>query len=116
MMWRRLEFLGSILELGYNFLFTDMDIMWLRDPFPHLFSEVDFQVTCDHSNGNTSDPGNLVNADFKFVQANRQTVKLNKYWYELRWTFLRQERARRVQHHQTRPVCHRRTRSHDAVS
>ncbi|CDY64644.1 BnaAnng19480D [Brassica napus] len=43
-------------------------------------------------------------------------VKLNKYWYELRWTFLRQERARRVQHHQTRPVCHRRTRSHDAVS
>lgn len=24
MMWRRLEFLGSILELGYNFLFTSI--------------------------------------------------------------------------------------------
>ncbi|KAJ4903633.1 hypothetical protein Rs2_17584 [Raphanus sativus] len=61
--------------------------MWLRDPFPHLFSEVDFQVTCDHSNGNTSDPGNLVNGSFKFVQANHRTVKFYKYWYELRWTF-----------------------------
>ncbi|XP_013636010.1 PREDICTED: LOW QUALITY PROTEIN: uncharacterized protein At4g15970-like [Brassica oleracea var. oleracea] len=87
MMWRRLEFLGSILELGYNFLFTSMDILWLRDPFPHLFSGVDFQVTCDHSNGNTSDPGNVVNGGFKFVQANHRTVKFYKYWYELRWTF-----------------------------
>lgn len=64
-----------------------MDIMWLRNPFPHLFSEVDFQVTCDHSNGNTSDPGNLVNGGFMFVQANPRTVKFYKYWYELRWTF-----------------------------
>ncbi|CDY43641.1 BnaA04g20500D [Brassica napus] len=62
MMWRRLEFLGSILELGYNFLFTEMDIMWLRDPYSLIYSR------------------------------------------------------KRVHHHQTRPVCHRRTRSHDAVS
>ncbi|CAF2290784.1 unnamed protein product [Brassica napus] len=38
MMWRRLEFLGSILELGYNFLFTEMDIMWLRDPYSLIYS------------------------------------------------------------------------------
>ncbi|CAN6843498.1 unnamed protein product [Brassica oleracea] len=89
MMWRRLEFLGSILELGYNksIINWDIDILWLRDPFPHLFSGVDFQVTCDHSNGNTSDPGNVVNGGFKFVQANHRTVKFYKYWYELRWTF-----------------------------
>nr|VDD14924.1 unnamed protein product [Brassica oleracea] len=63
MMWRRLEFLGSILELGYNFLFTILQIL--------------------------------------------VRVKVD---------ILRQERTRRVQHHQTRPVCHRRTWSHDAVS
>ncbi|KAJ6351125.1 hypothetical protein OIU78_007120 [Salix suchowensis] len=36
MMWRRIDFLRSLLELGYNFVFTDADIMWFRDPFPRL--------------------------------------------------------------------------------
>ncbi|CAH8300036.1 unnamed protein product [Eruca vesicaria subsp. sativa] len=66
---------------------VDMDIMWLRDPFPHLFSEVDFQIACDHYNGNSNSTRNPVNGGFKFVQANPRTVMFYKYWYESRWTF-----------------------------
>nr|VDD30278.1 unnamed protein product [Brassica oleracea] len=40
--WRRMEFLREVLfffvlALGYNFLFTDADILWFRDPFPQFF-------------------------------------------------------------------------------
>ncbi|KAJ6689477.1 hypothetical protein OIU85_005843 [Salix viminalis] len=47
MMWRRIDFLRSLLELGYNFVFTDADIMWFRDPFPRFFLDADFQIACD---------------------------------------------------------------------
>ncbi|CAH8316981.1 unnamed protein product [Eruca vesicaria subsp. sativa] len=66
---------------------TDMDIMWLRDPFPHLFSEGDFQVSCDSYNGNSADKRNFVNTGFKYVRANNRTVKFYKYWYGARWRF-----------------------------
>ncbi|KFK44898.1 hypothetical protein AALP_AA1G317200 [Arabis alpina] len=87
MMWRRTEFLGSLLRLGYNFLFTDMDILWLRDPFPRLVSDADFQIACDYFNGNVSDARNYANGGFKFVKANRRTIEFYKYWYESRLRF-----------------------------
>ncbi|ESQ33722.1 hypothetical protein EUTSA_v10009446mg, partial [Eutrema salsugineum] len=87
MMWRRTEFLGSLLKLGYNFLFTDMDTLWLRDPFPRFIANVDFQIACDHFNGNVSDTHNYANGGFKFVIANDRTVEFYKYWYESRLRF-----------------------------
>ncbi|KAF8092856.1 hypothetical protein N665_0400s0054 [Sinapis alba] len=84
MMWRRTEFLGSLLKLGYNFLFTDMDTVWLRDPFPRLIPDVDFQIACDHFNGNSSDTHNYANGGFKFVVANHRTIEFYNYWYESR--------------------------------
>ncbi|CAL5087470.1 unnamed protein product [Urochloa decumbens] len=32
MMWRRNRFQARVLDLGYNFVFTDVDIVWLRNP------------------------------------------------------------------------------------
>ncbi|XP_006414588.2 uncharacterized protein At4g15970 [Eutrema salsugineum] len=87
LMWRRIEFLGSLLKLGYSFISTDMDIMWLRDPFPRLFSKGDFQVSCDSYNGNSMDKRNVVNTGFYFVQANQRTVKFYNYWYGSRSRF-----------------------------
>ncbi|KAH0914749.1 hypothetical protein HID58_029195 [Brassica napus] len=89
MMWRRIKFLGSLLKLGYNFLFTDMDTIWLRDPFPRLVADVDFQAACNlFFNGNFSDrQHNEVNGGFKFVTANHRTIKLYKYWYKSRLRF-----------------------------
>ncbi|KAG2239124.1 hypothetical protein Bca4012_023893 [Brassica carinata] len=87
MMWRRIELLGFVLKLGYSFISTDMDVMWLRDPFPRFFSEGDFQVSCDSYNGNSADKRNFVNTGFKYVQANNRTVEFYKYWYGSRWRF-----------------------------
>ncbi|KAK9276442.1 hypothetical protein L1049_005975 [Liquidambar formosana] len=42
MMWRRIDFLRSVLEMGYSFIFTDADIMWFRDPFPRFYLECRF--------------------------------------------------------------------------
>ncbi|KAM7487849.1 hypothetical protein LguiB_025333 [Lonicera macranthoides] len=68
MMWTRIVFLRHVLELGYNFVFTDTDIMWFRNPFQHFFDE-DFQIACDRYRGNTSDRvHNAPNGGFTFVR------------------------------------------------
>ncbi|KAL0700249.1 hypothetical protein Bca4012_056371 [Brassica carinata] len=90
MMWRRTQFLGSLLKLGYNFLFTDMDTIWLRDPFPRLAVDVDFQIACDFFfNGNFTDRHNAANGGFKMVMANNRTVDFYNYWYKSRLRFRR---------------------------
>ncbi|KAL8153524.1 hypothetical protein V2J09_011284 [Rumex salicifolius] len=81
MMWRRLDFMHTVLSLGYNFLFTDADIMWFRDPFPHLDDDAHFHIACDHYNGNPTDAHNSVNAGFMYVKSNMHTVLFYKLWY-----------------------------------
>ncbi|KAG7616162.1 hypothetical protein AtNW77_Chr4g0291171 [Arabidopsis thaliana] len=81
MMWRRIEFLGTLLKLRYNFIFTDIDIMWFRDPFPRLSKEVDFQIACDRYSGDDKDIHNAVNGGFTFVKANQRTIDFYNYWY-----------------------------------
>lgn len=84
MMWRRVEFLRVVLELGYNLLFSDADIMWFRDPFPHLSPDADFQIACDHFNGHPTDLANLPNGGFVYVRSNERTIGFYEYWYEAR--------------------------------
>ncbi|XP_024988758.1 uncharacterized protein At4g15970-like [Cynara cardunculus var. scolymus] len=88
MMWRRVDFLRSVLEMGYNFLFTDADVMWLRDPFPHFYPDADFQIACDHYSGNSTDiTTNLANGGFSFVRSNIRSIEFYKYWYSSRATY-----------------------------
>nr|GMC96609.1 putative nucleotide-diphospho-sugar transferase [Ipomoea batatas] len=54
MMWRRTQFLGDVLKLGYSFIFTDTDVIWLRNPFPRLRDlneTLDLQISTDNFNG-----------------------------------------------------------------
>ncbi|XP_031484488.1 uncharacterized protein At4g15970-like [Nymphaea colorata] len=87
MMWRRLGFLGDILNKGYNFLFSDTDIMWLRNPFQILSQDADIQIASDRFNGNATDIRNRPNCGFKFVRSNKKTVSFYQYWYRSRWLF-----------------------------
>ncbi|XLT07173.1 hypothetical protein HN51_045922 [Arachis hypogaea] len=48
--------------MGYNFVFTDVDIMWFRDPFPQFHHDADFQIACDHFHG---------------------SIEFYKFWYSL---------------------------------
>ncbi|KAL8099841.1 hypothetical protein AgCh_032190 [Apium graveolens] len=85
MMWRRIEFLGTVLDLGYNFIFTDTDIMWFRNPFSRFHPDADFQIACDFFRGNPEDKhSNLPNGGFTYVKSNNRTSKFYKFWYKSR--------------------------------
>ncbi|XVE85533.1 hypothetical protein DITRI_Ditri17bG0098100 [Diplodiscus trichospermus] len=84
MMWRRIDFLRSVLELGYSFVFTDADIMWFRDPFPRFFPDADFQIACDHYLGRPDDMNNRPNGGFNYVKSNNRSIAFYKFWYSAR--------------------------------
>ncbi|MBA0763488.1 hypothetical protein Gotri_012923 [Gossypium trilobum] len=44
---RRPQHLLKILELGYNVMYNDVDMVWLRDPFPYLEGNHDVYFTDD---------------------------------------------------------------------
>ncbi|XP_071723797.1 uncharacterized protein At4g15970-like [Rutidosis leptorrhynchoides] len=87
MMWKRIEFLTVVLKLGYNFVATDTDIMWLQDPFPRFFPNADFQIACDHYHGNPHDRNNDPNGGFTFVKSNKHTISFYNYWYASRSSY-----------------------------
>ncbi|XP_027095733.1 uncharacterized protein At4g15970-like isoform X1 [Coffea arabica] len=87
MMWSRIFFLQSVLELGFNFVFTDADVMWFRDPFPHFYFDADFQIACDHFSGISDGVENKPNGGFKFVRSNNRSIEFYKYWYSSREKF-----------------------------
>lgn len=87
MMWRRIDFLRSVLEMGYNFIFTDADIMWFRNPFPRFYLEADFQIACDHFLGSSYDVQNRPNGGFNYVKSNNRSIEFYKFWYSSRETY-----------------------------
>ncbi|KAM2658317.1 hypothetical protein EV2_021037 [Malus domestica] len=87
MMWARIDFLRSVLEMGYNFVFTDADIMWFRDPFPQFYEDADFQIACDNFLGNSDDLQNRPNGGFNYVKSNSRSIAFYKFWYSSRETY-----------------------------
>ncbi|MCO5597500.1 hypothetical protein L7F22_051578 [Adiantum nelumboides] len=81
MMWRRIDLLRQILEEGYSFVFSDADIMWFRDPFPHISPEADIQIACDRYLGYPKSLRNRANGGFLYARANKRTIDFYKYWY-----------------------------------
>ncbi|KAK9065628.1 hypothetical protein SSX86_015029 [Deinandra increscens subsp. villosa] len=85
--WSKIDFMGKVLDLGYNFVFSDADIMWFRDPFSHFDKDADIQISCDFFNGNPSDLRNLPNTGFSYVKSNNKTIQFYKLWYNSRMTY-----------------------------
>ncbi|XP_030514560.2 uncharacterized protein At1g28695-like [Rhodamnia argentea] len=83
MMWRRTRFLTEVLRRGYSFIFTDADVMWLRNPFTRLSRNQsdDLQISTDIFNGDPRSEENLINTGFYFVRSNNKTVALFETWY-----------------------------------
>ncbi|XP_059300417.1 uncharacterized protein At1g28695-like [Lycium ferocissimum] len=83
MMWRRTLFLGDVLKRGYNFVFTDTDVLWLRNPFPNLYSNqsIDLQVSTDKFNGSQWSEENPINTGFYMIKSNIKTIALLDAWY-----------------------------------
>uniref|UniRef100_J3LUR6 Nucleotide-diphospho-sugar transferase domain-containing protein n=2 Tax=Oryza brachyantha TaxID=4533 RepID=J3LUR6_ORYBR len=87
MMWGRNRFQQTILELGYNFLFTDVDVMWFRDPFRHISMGADIAISSDVFIGDPYSLSNFPNGGFLFVRSNSKTVEFYRSWQQGRWRF-----------------------------
>ncbi|GMP69753.1 hypothetical protein CsSME_00028892 [Camellia sinensis var. sinensis] len=83
MMWRRTLFLGDVLKRGYNFIFTDTDVMWLRNPFSRLVlnETMDLQISVDHFNGDQWSEANNINTGVYMIRSNNKTIALFDEWY-----------------------------------
>ncbi|XP_030468990.1 uncharacterized protein At1g28695-like [Syzygium oleosum] len=86
MMWSRTQFLGNVLKRGYSFIFTDTDVMWLRDPFPRLNQNrsLDLQISVDGFNGDPWSEDNYMNTGFYMVRSNNRSIALFDEWYARR--------------------------------
>nr|XP_027082127.1 uncharacterized protein At4g15970-like [Coffea arabica] len=82
--WRKLEFQRTVLEMGYSIIFTDADILWFRDPFRRFYSDADFQIACDHFGFNSTDLNNSPNSGFIYVRSNNMTIQFYKFWCKSR--------------------------------
>lgn len=87
MMWRRLRFFGQVLEAGYNFVFSDTDILWFRDPFMKFSSSADIQIASDRYNGHPSNLRNSPNGGFMYARSNPRTVSFFRFWYQSKTTY-----------------------------
>ncbi|XP_059462015.1 uncharacterized protein At1g28695-like [Corylus avellana] len=83
MMWRRTLFLGDVLKRGYSFIFTDTDVMWLRNPFPRLSQNgtIDLEISTDVFNGDEGSEANPMNTGFYMIRSNNKTISLFDAWY-----------------------------------
>ncbi|XP_047065352.1 uncharacterized protein At4g15970-like [Lolium rigidum] len=85
MMWARNKFQTRVLELGYAFLFTDMDILWFRNALLHVPVGADITISSDKYLGD--DPYDLeknANGGFVYARPNPRTIGFFKGWYQAR--------------------------------
>ncbi|KAL3524100.1 hypothetical protein ACH5RR_016934 [Cinchona calisaya] len=87
MMWRRTQFLADVLKRGYDFIFTDTDVLWLRNPMENLIQpneSVDLQISTDKFNGRPWSESNRINTGFYMIKSNNKTIQLFDEWYAMK--------------------------------
>lgn len=87
MMWRRNALQQRVLELGYSFLFTDVDILWFRPPFPRLPAGAQVVMSSDFFVGDVDSPGNYPNGGLLYVRSSPATVGFYRHWQASRARF-----------------------------
>lgn len=87
MMWRRNRLQQSVLELGYSFLFTDVDILWFRTPFPRLPRGAQVVMSSDFFVGDADSPNNYPNGGLLYVRSSPATVGFYRHWQASRARF-----------------------------
>nr|XP_051212954.1 uncharacterized protein At4g15970-like isoform X1 [Lolium perenne]XP_051212955.1 uncharacterized protein At4g15970-like isoform X2 [Lolium perenne]XP_051212956.1 uncharacterized protein At4g15970-like isoform X3 [Lolium perenne]XP_051212957.1 uncharacterized protein At4g15970-like isoform X4 [Lolium perenne] len=86
MMWARNRFQSRVLEMGYGFVFTDVDIVWFRNPLLQVPVAADIAFSCERYN-DQADPYDLrkdANGGFLYAKPNMRTIRFFKSWYEAR--------------------------------
>ncbi|KAI5002843.1 hypothetical protein ZWY2020_027493 [Hordeum vulgare] len=88
LVWTKLELQQRVLELGYNFLFTDADMIVLRNPFRRIPVYADMSVSSDDFSAARAHPlDNPLNTGVYYVKATSRGVRMLKYWRAARGRF-----------------------------
>ncbi|KAF8712087.1 hypothetical protein HU200_028923 [Digitaria exilis] len=88
MVWRRVRFQGRVLELGYSFLLTDVDIIWFRNPLLRIPVGADIAMSSDWFHGdNPYDLNKRANAGLVYARASPRTAAFYDAWHEVRDLF-----------------------------
>jgi hypothetical protein len=92
MMWRRNRLQQRVLELGYSFLFTDVDILWFRSPFPSLLpaaagEAAQVVMSSDFFVGDPDSPNNYPNGGLLYVRSSPAAVAFYEHWQASRARF-----------------------------
>ncbi|KAJ3709142.1 hypothetical protein LUZ61_012847 [Rhynchospora tenuis] len=84
LVWSKVKLQRRILELGYNFLFTDVDIVWMRNPFKHITVYADLTTCSDEFLGDPDDINNSPNTGLIYVKPTQKTIEMMNYWLDAR--------------------------------
>ncbi|CAM0907984.1 unnamed protein product [Alopecurus aequalis] len=85
LMWARNRFQLRVLELGYGFLFTDLDIVWFRNPLLRIPVAADIALACDNFFGvNPYDLEKYANGGFLYARPSAASKAFFRDWYEAR--------------------------------
>ncbi|KAG2602970.1 uncharacterized protein At1g28695-like [Panicum virgatum] len=87
LVWSKVRLQQRILELGYNFLFTDVDILWFRNPFERMSVAAHMVTSSDFFFGDPFSPMNLPNTGFLYAKSSRRTVGAFEAWRRARESF-----------------------------
>ncbi|KAG8054175.1 hypothetical protein GUJ93_ZPchr0001g31230 [Zizania palustris] len=80
LVWSKVKLQQRILELGYNFLFTDVDILWFRDPFERMSMAAHMVTSSDFYLGGAYNTANFPNTGFLYVRSSRRAVAAMEAW------------------------------------
>ncbi|KAF0927783.1 hypothetical protein E2562_036203 [Oryza meyeriana var. granulata] len=87
LVWSKLKLQQRILELGYNLLFTDVDLAWFRNPMVHITAAADITTSSDFYFGDPDDLGNYPNTGFIYFKATARNARAMAYWHAARRRF-----------------------------
>ncbi|KAJ3683567.1 hypothetical protein LUZ60_013794 [Juncus effusus] len=80
LVWEKIRILQYIVKQGYNFVFTDVDVMWFRNPLKHFTVYADLTLSCDHFKGDPENVDNQPNTGLFYVKSNNKTAKMMQHW------------------------------------
>ncbi|WVZ67640.1 hypothetical protein U9M48_016691 [Paspalum notatum var. saurae] len=87
LVWSKVQLQQRILELGYNFLFTDVDILWFRNPLERMSVAAHMVTSSDFFFGEPYSPMNLPNTGLLYAKSSRRTVGAFEAWHRARESY-----------------------------
>ncbi|KAJ4785812.1 Nucleotide-diphospho-sugar transferase family protein [Rhynchospora pubera] len=87
LVWTKIKLMQRMVEFGYNVVFTDLDVLWLRNIFKFVSVYYDITLSSDWYSGQPEDIGNFPNTGLFYVKSTVKNAEVLNFWYEARNRF-----------------------------